>query len=133
MLRLLQDPTPVSLESKNALQIASEAIVEVIPIPTPTLETKKPEEISVMPEEAEKCSYLEDSSPSLSSIVNQKPQIDCLSSYAYSESQSPRTNLKFFIKHALHEAADFVFILNGETDISEQAEYSICEEGERLL
>lgn len=38
--------------------------------------------------------------------------------YAYSESETARVNLKFFISHGLHAAADFVFILNGDTDIA---------------
>jgi len=36
--------------------------------------------------------------------------------YAYSESETARPNLEFFIRHALHSAADFIFILNGITD-----------------
>lgn len=36
--------------------------------------------------------------------------------YAYFESDFGRRNLIFFLDHALHDAADFVFILNGETD-----------------
>ncbi|KAN0103338.1 hypothetical protein V8E51_011651 [Hyaloscypha variabilis] len=36
--------------------------------------------------------------------------------YAYSESETARPNLEFFIRHALNSAADFVFILNGATD-----------------
>jgi hypothetical protein len=39
--------------------------------------------------------------------------------YAYSESESGRMNLNFFIEHGLHAAADFVFIFNGETDAHE--------------
>lgn len=37
--------------------------------------------------------------------------------YAYSDgkTENARDNMKFFIAHALHDAADFVFILNGET------------------
>lgn len=37
--------------------------------------------------------------------------------YAYSESEFARVNLKFFLDHGLHSAADFIFILNGETDV----------------
>jgi hypothetical protein len=36
--------------------------------------------------------------------------------YAYSESETARPNLEFFIRHALNSAADFIFILNGRTD-----------------
>jgi len=36
--------------------------------------------------------------------------------YAYFETELARINLKFYIAHALHGAADFVFIFNGETD-----------------
>ncbi|KAK6082005.1 hypothetical protein SCUP515_02784 [Seiridium cupressi] len=39
-----------------------------------------------------------------------------LITYAYSESASARENLEFFISQGLHDAADFIFILNGETD-----------------
>jgi hypothetical protein len=42
-----------------------------------------------------------------------------LISYAYYETDFARVNLEFFVKHGLHDAADFVFILNGETDADE--------------
>ncbi|TVY84035.1 hypothetical protein LSUE1_G002760 [Lachnellula suecica] len=38
--------------------------------------------------------------------------------YAYSESPTARINIEFFIRHGLHAAADFVFILNGPTDVA---------------
>lgn len=38
--------------------------------------------------------------------------------YAYSESQTARPNIEFFIRHALNSAADFIFIFNGPTNIS---------------
>ena len=38
--------------------------------------------------------------------------------YAYSESQTARPNIEFFIRHALNSAADFVFIFNGPTNVS---------------
>ncbi|CAD6440023.1 16725300-4642-46ba-b890-d2acf0ccf584 [Sclerotinia trifoliorum] len=37
--------------------------------------------------------------------------------YAFSESPEARINIQYFIDHGLHDAADFIFILNGETDI----------------
>ncbi|OBT78827.1 hypothetical protein VF21_02499 [Pseudogymnoascus sp. 05NY08] len=43
---------------------------------------------------------------------DQRPLI----TYAYYEAPFARANLKFFVDHALHDAADFIFILNGETD-----------------
>ncbi|KFY08232.1 hypothetical protein V492_06413, partial [Pseudogymnoascus sp. VKM F-4246] len=43
---------------------------------------------------------------------DQRPLI----TYAYYESEFARANLKFFVNHALHDAADFIFILNGDTD-----------------
>lgn len=46
---------------------------------------------------------------------DQRPLI----TYAYYESEFARANLKFFVAHALHDAADFIFILNGETDADE--------------
>jgi hypothetical protein len=38
--------------------------------------------------------------------------------YAYSKSEAARVNIEFFIRHGLHAAAEFVFILNGETDVA---------------
>lgn len=48
------------------------------------------------------------------SNVSDRPLI--LYAYADSEDGTALENLKFFIAHGLHAAADFVFILNGETD-----------------
>lgn len=42
-----------------------------------------------------------------------------LITYAYSESTSARENLKFFLSQGLHDAADFIFILNGETNVAD--------------
>jgi hypothetical protein len=36
--------------------------------------------------------------------------------YAYAETPNARTNLEYFVAHGLHAAADFIFLLNGETD-----------------
>ncbi|KFY49657.1 hypothetical protein V495_00553 [Pseudogymnoascus sp. VKM F-4514 (FW-929)] len=35
--------------------------------------------------------------------------------YAYSETPNARTNLIFFLAHGLHQNADFVFVMNGES------------------
>lgn len=40
-----------------------------------------------------------------------------LITYVYSESDSAKANIEFFIKHGLHGGADFIFILNGQTKI----------------
>lgn len=39
--------------------------------------------------------------------------------FAYFETDSARRNLEFFLAHALHGAADFIFIFNGETNAEE--------------
>lgn len=39
--------------------------------------------------------------------------------YAYYETPAARINFEFFLKHALHAHADFIFILNGPTNIDE--------------
>ena len=39
--------------------------------------------------------------------------------YAYYESDFARQNLQFFLEHGIHAAADFVFIINGPSDIDE--------------
>ncbi len=40
--------------------------------------------------------------------------------FAYSESDFARINLKFFVDHWLHGAADFIFILNGKTNVAKK-------------
>ncbi|KAK8056533.1 hypothetical protein PG993_001760 [Apiospora rasikravindrae] len=47
--------------------------------------------------------------------VSDRPLI----SYAYAESESGRANLKYFLAQGLHGAADFIFIINGETDAAD--------------
>lgn len=47
-----------------------------------------------------------------SSIPTDRPLI----LYAYSETPNARSNLIFFLAHGLHQSADFVFIINGESD-----------------
>jgi hypothetical protein len=44
--------------------------------------------------------------------------------YAYHETAFARANLEYFINHGLHSAADFVFILNGETDAASTLIYA---------
>ncbi|KAI1416971.1 hypothetical protein F5Y13DRAFT_204316 [Hypoxylon sp. FL1857] len=39
--------------------------------------------------------------------------------YAYKESESVRGNIKFSLEQGLHGSADFIFILDGETDIAD--------------
>lgn len=39
-----------------------------------------------------------------------------LYAYADSETGSALANLKFFLAHGIHAAADFIFVLNGETE-----------------
>ncbi|KAM0748986.1 hypothetical protein T439DRAFT_327486 [Meredithblackwellia eburnea MCA 4105] len=36
--------------------------------------------------------------------------------YAYHESEDARANFQFYLRHALHDQADFIFIFNGETE-----------------
>lgn len=47
--------------------------------------------------------------------VSDRPLI----SYAYAESVSGRANFKYFLDQGLHGAADFIFIINGETDAAD--------------
>ena len=58
-------------------------------------------------------------SSSVSSSTSKVQQQDRpLILYAYHESDSARANLKFFVNEGLSGAADFVFIINGETEDS---------------
>ncbi|KAI1342426.1 hypothetical protein F5Y15DRAFT_412935 [Xylariaceae sp. FL0016] len=38
--------------------------------------------------------------------------------YAYKETPNARENIEFFLDQGLHGAADFIFILNGDTDVA---------------
>ncbi|CAK7224278.1 hypothetical protein SCUCBS95973_005462 [Sporothrix curviconia] len=42
---------------------------------------------------------------------------DTLIAYVYSESSFGRDNIHFFLQMAMHEAADFIFIFNGEVSV----------------
>jgi hypothetical protein len=50
-----------------------------------------------------------------SSDISERPLI----LYAFFETTLARTNLEFFIAHGLHGGADFLFILNGATDVAD--------------
>lgn len=134
ILSTVQDPTPIyegspeldTETSAEALRIASQAAASaaaqatqapsavsktpiVVAVPSQTsADIKKPSQ------EAEKAASSPSSKPS-SSKPTDRPLI--LYAYADSSTGSARTNLEFFLAHALHDAADFVFILNGETDV----------------
>lgn len=40
--------------------------------------------------------------------------------YAYAESEAGRENIQYFLEKGLHDAADFVFVFNGETDMADK-------------
>ena len=117
-----QQPPELDVTSEEDLRKAAEAaaaaarpdvpveeetpVVEVLPTPTP--ETKQPEGAVKEPHDTD--AYL--GGPAAS-----KPTDKPLILFAYSESANARANIEFFIAHALHDAADFIFIINGETDV----------------
>ncbi|KAF9872871.1 hypothetical protein CkaCkLH20_09734 [Colletotrichum karsti] len=45
-----------------------------------------------------------------------KPLNRLLVTFVYFESPTARVNLAYFVKHGLHDAADFIFVFNGETN-----------------
>ncbi|KAK6541814.1 hypothetical protein TWF694_007595 [Orbilia ellipsospora] len=47
--------------------------------------------------------------------INDRPLV----LYAYKETENARKNALFFITHGLHSAADFIFILNGPTNLTD--------------
>ncbi|KAF4922371.1 hypothetical protein CGCVW01_v005345 [Colletotrichum viniferum] len=57
----------------------------------------------------------DDIEPEISASVNTTAGDRPLVVYAYSESDNARANLRFFITKGLHNAADFVFIFNGDS------------------
>lgn len=73
-----------------------------------------PFDISKCPSVQQMADNIKSATPSVK-LADDRPLV----TYAYAESDFGRVNLKFFVMHALHDAADFIFILNGETDVAE--------------
>jgi len=53
--------------------------------------------------------------PTSAKAASNSPTDRPLVLYAYSETPNARTNLIFFLAHGLHQNADFVFVMNGES------------------
>lgn len=126
-------PEPIiPSSSTEALRLAAEAaakaqqdapvvdtpVVEAAPVvadPTP----EQPTDVAEKEGSKEEASNPTPSPSSTSSTQTPTDRPLILYAYADSKTGSARTNIEFFIEHALHDAADFIFILNGETDVSE--------------
>jgi hypothetical protein len=82
----------------------------------PSEEVSLPQDCPVCPEPAEPV----DTPPTgHRKAKGTKPEDRPLILYAYYESDFGRQNLQFFVDHGLHAAADFVFIINGPSDVDE--------------
>ncbi|KAH8673926.1 hypothetical protein BX600DRAFT_433532 [Xylariales sp. PMI_506] len=99
-----------------------EPIVGHVASDPPSIPIAEPHTVESAPPEIPVESY-----PSPSQVGTDKPVNDetwqhisdrPLITYAYAESDSARENIKFFINQGLHGAADFIFIINGETNIT---------------
>lgn len=129
------EPDPAKLEAlrleAEAAEAAAKAAAKHITTPTSVIVSSTPAAVATSPTpaaeikkpggEAEKGGQADEASNIVSASSTQasagKPTDKPLILYAYAESSSARPNIEFFIAHALHSAADFVFILNGDTDI----------------
>lgn len=80
----------------------------------PSEEAPPPQECPVCPEPAEPEDTL---SPEHTATKETKQEDRPLILYAYYESEFGQQNLQFFVGHGLHAAADFVFIINGPSDV----------------
>ncbi|KAL8715349.1 MAG: hypothetical protein Q9220_000682 [cf. Caloplaca sp. 1 TL-2023] len=59
-----------------------------------------------------------DTSQASTPPASPKPHTDTLILYAYHETENARQNAEFFIRHGLHDSADFIFVFNGaETNL----------------
>lgn len=123
ILIVVQEPTdiykeePLKMDNAEALRIASEAAAAAAhatealkPVYTPAVQVST----TTAAAEVKPTPQADNTSKPSTTTPKDKPLI--LYAYADAESGSSRINLEFFIAHALHDAADFVFILNGETD-----------------
>lgn len=87
--------------------------------------TENEKDCPIQPFDISKCPSVQHISEHTPSTQNAPPDLLLPSTqhdrplilYAYSESDFGRINLAFFINHGLHDSADFIFILNGETDV----------------
>ena len=50
----------------------------------------------------------------LDTVKTDRPLI----TYVYYETKNARENILFFVQHGLHDGADFIFIVNGKSDIA---------------
>jgi hypothetical protein len=82
----------------------------------PIEEASPPQDCPVCPEPAEP---VDTPSTKHTTTKQTKPRDRPLILYAYYESEFARQNLQFFVDHGLHAAADFVFIINGPSDVDE--------------
>jgi hypothetical protein len=89
-------------EENEAIRVALEALRNK---PSPTEEESFPSEPPSIP--------LDIASGLVQAATAQQSRPLIL--YAYSESEAGRRNIEFFLAHALHATADFIFILNGPT------------------
>lgn len=87
----------------------------------PPLSESSGKDCPITPFDVSKCPSVErisentEGASTAEKVASDRPLI----SYAYAESDFARINLKFFVMHGLHDAADFIFILNGETDVAD--------------
>jgi len=106
------DHRPLSnLEAKISPPIVPHMDLDAVPAKVPAPATPAP---SVVIDDSQPVSAIQaqPAGGEISVPAKDRPLI----LYAYSETDSARTNLKFFIAHGLHDAADFIFIVNGKSN-----------------
>ena len=103
---LLASPTSSSLTGPTTSSLQSP------PIPQTRTPTPQPE-VSIASSSAR---FSNAPSPDAEFVSSSQTSDIPLILYAYYETPDTRPNLEFFVSHALHANAKFVFILNGDTD-----------------
>ncbi|KAH8683134.1 hypothetical protein BGZ60DRAFT_212843 [Tricladium varicosporioides] len=103
-------------DGSTTVAIGAPTTEEIISVSTPATEAPAP-----VHENEPATSEEETENQGDSLIISERPLI----LYAYADgntkekTDSARKNLEFFIRHGLHAAADFIFIMNGETTATE--------------
>jgi hypothetical protein len=108
--------TPVSLKGAPDNDLYEAGHAEKKKLSKPIEEVPPPQDCPVCPEPAEPA---DTPSPEHTATKETKPEDRPLILYAYYESDFGRQNLQYFVDHGLHAAADFVFIINGPSDVDE--------------
>lgn len=108
-----ENPFFLDIDALSALKAGSDSHERTVI--SSSIATPKPTPKSTSPANASKPKTTQKSEAG-----NVKAKDRPLVTYVYSQTDSAEANLRYFITHALNDAADFIFIINGDATISRE-------------